>query len=106
MPKSFVLPALAFALLAPLLAPLPALADQAECEKTVRALLFPLEENKPDKVLNRFGTVSTIINGAEQKGFSLQTPEGSVYYDQDKNPTSLSFSTGETFWTPDGGTSG
>jgi hypothetical protein len=80
-----------------------AAANQAECEKTVRALLYPYEENKPKTVLNRFGTVSTVINGQEQKGFSLQTPEGSVYYDADKNPISLSFATGETYWTPDGG---
>lgn len=81
----------------------PAAADQAECEKTVRALLYPFDENKPSTVLNRFGTVKTVINGAEQTGYSLQTPDGSVYYDNNKNPTSLSFSTGETFWSPDGG---
>lgn len=81
----------------------PAHADQAECEKTVRALLAPFDENKPDVTINRFGTVKTVINGAEQNGYSLQTPEGSVYYDADKNPVSLSFSSGETFWTGDKG---
>ena len=95
--------ALTFALVVvPLFAPA-ALADQAECEKSVRALLFPLMENKPDKVLNRFGTVQTIINGAEQRGYSFQSRGGSVYYDGDKNPVSLSFSTGETYWSPDKG---
>lgn len=81
----------------------PAGAEQAECENSVRALLYPYEENKPSKILNRFGTVTTTINGQEQKGFSLQTPEGSVYYDADKKPTSLSFATGESYWTPDKG---
>ena len=80
-----------------------ALADQAECEKTVRALLYPYGKNKPETVLNRFGTVTTIINGKEQKGFSLQTTDGSVYYDTNKNPTSLSFVTGETYWSPNQG---
>lgn len=80
-----------------------ALADQAACEKTVRALLYPYDENKPKTVLNRFGTVSTTINGQEQTGYSLQTPEGSLYSDEKKKPTSLSFTTGETFWSPDGG---
>lgn len=80
-----------------------AFADQAECEKAVRALLYPFDENKPGTVLNRFGTVSTTIDGNEQKGFSLQTPDGSVYYDASKNPTSLSFTTGETYWSPDQG---
>lgn len=80
-----------------------AVADQAECEKAVRALLYPLDENKPKTVLNRFGTATTTINGQVQKGFSLQTPDGSVYYDANKNPTSLSFSTGETYWSPDQG---
>ncbi|MFM1816881.1 MAG: hypothetical protein RLZ98_3576 [Pseudomonadota bacterium] len=77
--------------------------SQAECEKTVRALLYPYDENKPKTVLNRFGTVTTVINGNEQKGYSLQTPEGSVYYDADRNPTSLSFATGQTYWSPDKG---
>jgi len=81
----------------------PVLADQAECEIAVRALLNPHGENKTDVTINRFGTVKTVINGAEQFGYSLQTPEGSVYYDADKNPTSLSFSTGETFWSGDKG---
>ena len=81
----------------------PAFAGQAQCEKAVRALLYPYEENKPKTVLNRFGTVTTIINGQKQKGFSLQTPDGSVYYDADKKPTSLSFTTGESYWTPDKG---
>lgn len=81
----------------------PALADQAECENTVRALLYPYGENKPEVTINRFGTVKTVIDGAEQRGYSLQTPEGSLYYDADKNPVSLSFSTGETFWSGDKG---
>lgn len=81
----------------------PAAADQSECEKTVRALLYPYDENKPDTVLNRFGTVTTTISGQKQKGFSLQTPEGSLYFDEDKNPSSLSFTTGETYWSPDKG---
>ena len=80
-----------------------AFADQAECEKTVRALLYPFDENKPDVTINRFGTMRTVINGAEQLGYSLQTPDGSVYYDAEKRPTSLSFTTGETYWSPDGG---
>lgn len=80
-----------------------AIASQAECEKKVRALLYPYEENKPNTVLNRFASVTTTINGKEQKGFSLQTPDGSVYYDGDRRPTSLSFVTGESYWTPDRG---
>lgn len=83
--------------------PAPLLADQAECEKTVRALLYPYDENKPAQVINRFGTVSTTINGAEQTGHSFQSPDGSVYYDADKNPVSLSFTTGETYWSGDKG---
>ena len=82
---------------------LPAHADQAECEKTVRALLYPLDENKPDTGFNRFGTSVTKIAGQEMRGYSLQTPDGSLYYDQDKNPTSLSFSSGETYFSPDKG---
>ena len=82
---------------------LPAHADQAECEKTVRALLYPLDENKPDTGFNRFGTSVTKIAGQEMRGYSLQTPDGSLYYDQDKNPTSLSFSSGETYYSPDKG---
>ena len=82
---------------------LPAHADQAECEKTVRALLYPLDENKPDTVFNRFGTSVTKVAGQEMRGYSLQTPDGSLYYDQDKNPTSLSFSSGETYYSPDKG---
>ena len=74
-----------------------ALANQAECEKTVRALLYPYDKNMPTKALKRFGTVTTIINGQEQNGFSLQTPEGSVYYDINKRPTSLSFVTGQSY---------
>ena len=78
-------------------------AGQEDCERAVRALLYPYEENKPKTVLNRFGTVSTTINGQVQTGYSLQTPDGSVYYDDKKNPTSLSFTTGETYWSPDQG---
>ena len=85
--------------------PAPLFADQVECEKTVRALLYPYEENKPAQVLNRFGTVSTTINGAKQTGYSFQSPEGTVYYDSDKNPVSLSFATGETYWSGDKGKS-
>ena len=80
-----------------------AVAGQAECEKTVRALLYPYQENKPNTVLNRFASVTTKINGKEQKGFSLQTPDGSVYFDANKKPTSLSFVTGESYWTADKG---
>ncbi len=58
----------------------PALADQAECEIAVRALLYPHGENRTDVTIDRFGTVKTVINGAEQFGHSLQAPEGSVYY--------------------------
>ncbi len=81
----------------------PALADKAECEKTVRALLYPYGENKPSKVLNRFGSVTTIINGKKQQGYSLQTAEGSIYYDEKKNPVSLSYTSGQTYWSPDKG---
>lgn len=81
------------------------LADQVACEKTVRALLAPSGENEPKATPNRFGTVTTTIDGNTQKGFSLQTREGSVYYDGNKKPVSLSFSTGETYWSPDKGKS-
>ncbi len=84
--------------------PAPLLADQAECEKTVRAMLAPFDENKPAQMVNRFGTVSTTINGTKQIGYSFQSPDGSVYYDADKNPVSLSFSTGENYWSADTGT--
>jgi hypothetical protein len=80
-------------------------ADQAECEASVRALIYPYDENKPTIAQNRFGTIKTTINGTVQNGFSLQTADGSVYYDANKNPVSLSFTTGESFWSPDGGKS-
>ena len=82
---------------------LPAHADQAECEAAVRALMAPYGDNAPDKTINRFGTSVTRISEQEIKGYSLQTADGSLYYDQDKNPTSLSFSSGETYFSPDKG---
>ena len=85
------------------IAPASAAAEQAKCEKAVRALIYPYDENKPQTVLNRFGSVSTTTNGRKQQGFSLQTPDGSVYFDAEKKPISLSFATGQTYWTPDKG---
>lgn len=84
---------------------LPAQANQAECEAAVRKLLYPYDENKPETVLNRFGTSVTKTGKQEMRGYSLQTPDGSVYYDQDKNPTSLSFTSGETYFSSDKGKS-
>lgn len=91
------------ALLGALIAPVHA--DQAECEMTVRALLYPWDENKPGLERNRFGEIKQTIDGTKMGGFSLQTPDGSLFFDQDKNPVSLSFTTGETFWSPDKGKS-
>jgi hypothetical protein len=78
-------------------------ADQAECEAAVRALIYPYDENKPTFAQNRFGTIKTTINGTEQNGYSLQTADGSVYFDANRDPVSLSFTTGESYWSPDGG---
>ena len=77
----------------------------ATCEDAVRALINPSATKDSPPPDNRFGTVVTIINGAEQRGYSLQTREGSAYFDADKNPISLSFSSGEVFWSPDQGKS-
>jgi hypothetical protein len=78
-------------------------ADQAGCEAKVRALMAPYGENAPAAVLNRFGTSVTKFGDVEMKGYSLQTAEGSLYYDQDRNPVSLSFVNGDVYTTPDGG---
>ena len=82
---------------------LPAHADQAECEAAVRALMAPYGDNAPDKTINRFGTSVTRIGEQEIKGYSLQTADGSLYYDQDKNPVSLSFINGDVYTTQDKG---
>ncbi len=81
----------------------PAHADQAECEKAVRALMAPYGENAPDASIQRFGTVTTKFGEHEMKGYSLQTAEGSLYYDQNKNPASLSSINGDVYTTADGG---
>lgn len=98
----FLFPTVAAILLG--LAPAAA-ADQAECEAAVRKLMAPFGENAPAETQNRFGTSVTKIGGQEMKGYSLQTAEGSVYYDADKNPVSLSFTNGDVYTTADGGKS-
>lgn len=79
--------------------------DQAACEAEVRALMFPYEENAPSASINRFGTSVTVFGQQEMRGYSLQTIEGSLYFDEDKTPVSLSFATGEVYTTSDGGQS-
>ncbi len=86
-----------------LLAVQAARADQAECEASVRALMAPYGDNAPDATINRFGTSVTQIAGQEMKGYSLQTAEGSLYYDQSRTPISLSFDNGDVYATRDGG---
>ncbi len=81
----------------------PAHADQAECERAVRALMAPYGENAPKQQLNRFGTSVTKFGEHEMRGYSLQTAEGSVYYNADKTPASLSFTNGDVYTTADKG---
>lgn len=95
---------LAFAFLA-VTGVVPALADQAECERTVRAIMAPYGENAPKPPLNRFGASVTKMGEHEMKGFSLQTANGSLYFDEERNPVSLSFANGDVYTTPDGGKS-
>lgn len=78
-------------------------ADQAGCEAAVRALMAPYGENAPPQQINRFGTSVTKIGEQEMRGFSLQTAEGSVYYNENKEPVSLSFVNGDVYTTTDKG---
>lgn len=78
-------------------------ADQAECEATVRAIMAPYGENAPEQQLNRFGTSVTKFGEHEMRGYSLQTAEGSLYFDADKNPASLSFVDGDVYTSMDQG---
>ncbi|MBO6725218.1 MAG: hypothetical protein JJ911_06115 [Rhizobiaceae bacterium] len=78
-------------------------ADQAECEATVRAIMAPYGENAPEQQLNRFGTSVTKFGEHEMRGYSLQTAEGSLYFDADKNPASLSFVNGDVYTSMDQG---
>lgn len=80
-----------------------AIADQAECEATVRALMAPYGDNAPEQQLNRFGTSITKFGENEMRGYSLQTAEGSLYFDADKNPASLSFANGDVYTSMDKG---
>ena len=80
-----------------------AYADQAECEATVRAIMAPYGDNAPSQQLNRFGTSVTKFGEHEMRGYSLQTAEGSLYFDADKNPASLSFVNGDVYTSMDKG---
>lgn len=81
----------------------PAHADQAECETAVRALMAPYGKNAPTRQINRFGTSVTRFGEHEMRGYSLQTAEGSLYYDAEKSPVSLSFINGDVYTTTDKG---
>ena len=80
-------------------------AGQAECEAKVRALMAPYGQNAPGTTGNRFGTSVTKMGDTEMRGYSLQTAQGSLYYDQDKKPVSLSFVNGDVYTTADQGRS-
>lgn len=100
MPRTLLLPALAMIILSPVAT---AHADQEACEARVRALMAPYGNNAPAQVLNRFGTSVTTFGETEMRGYSLQTAEGSLYYDQERNPVSLSFANGDVYTTADSG---
>lgn len=102
---SFQRPYTTVAVMALMLAPsfAPAYADQAECEEKVRAIMAPYGANAPTESANRFGTSVTKIGEAETRGYSLQTADGSLYFDENKTPVGLSFVNGDVYTTSDSG---
>lgn len=78
-------------------------ADQAECEASVRVIMAPYGNNAPTEFANRFGTSVTKIGNTETRGYSLQTVQGSLYYDEQMRPVSLSFVNGDVYTTADEG---
>lgn len=91
------LEAMTIALLAAMLVPAQALADQGQCEEAVRAAMSNIEVEVPI-----FSRVTTVMGGTEIKGFSLSHDYRSVSYDANEVPVSLSIR-GDVYTTTDGG---
>jgi hypothetical protein len=73
------------------------------CAKRAYALMVPTDNPEGRNTTPRFGPTTTVFSNQKISGYSLQTVDGSLYFNDLKEPVSLSLSNGSWYTTADKG---